>query len=327
VPEALSSVYLSDRDAQSKRFDVRRSETQGLQSLYRKAGYSAYSVRLGNCGGRLGFSITVDDDGFDKLKLEAAMWCRVPLCPMCLSQRSRQWQARTINILPRLYEAYPKARFIMLTLTLRNPHVTELRATLKHMHHAWTKLVKRKEWTAQGWIRTLEVTREKLDSGEAIDYVHPHFHCLLMVKPSYFTGANYVKQERWVEIWQSCLGVDYAPNVDVRVIHKPKSSSEEDRRQAMMSAVVETVKYTTKPSDLLVGDVDGQSMNKEAYLIELTKQLYKINKIATGGTLKQYYKELKEEQEEDKEDRFDWPVDVTYQWEEGKGRYQEYQDE
>ena len=39
---------------------------------------------------------------------------------------------------------------------------------------------------------------------------HPHYHALLLVKPSYFT-KNYIKQSEWVEMWQKALRADYAP--------------------------------------------------------------------------------------------------------------------
>nr|WP_252965219.1 protein rep [Shigella sonnei] len=30
-----------------------------------------------------------------------------------------------------------------------------------------------------------------------------------MVQPSWFKGKNYVKHERWVELWRDCLRVNY----------------------------------------------------------------------------------------------------------------------
>ena len=43
---------------------------------------------------------------------------------------------------------------------------------------------------------------------------HPHFHALLLVKPSYFT-INYIKQGDWVEMWAKALRADYLPSVNV----------------------------------------------------------------------------------------------------------------
>ena len=46
---------------------------------------------------------------------------------------------------------------------------------------------------------------------------HPHFHALLLVKPSYFT-INYIKQGDWVEMWAKALRADYSPSVNVKAV-------------------------------------------------------------------------------------------------------------
>ena len=61
-------------------------------------------------------------------------------------------------------EQYPTHRFIFLTLTVKNPYITDLKSQLVIMNNAFKKLTKRKEFMAvvDGWIRTTEVTRPKL---------------------------------------------------------------------------------------------------------------------------------------------------------------------
>lgn len=170
------------------------------------------------------------------------------------------WQARFYQALPALQEAFPGARWVFLTLTVRNCALADLRQTLKAMSEAWGRLVKRPEFKpVLGWVRTTEVTRS--ETGEA----HPHFHALLMVSTSYF-GGQYVKQARWVELWQECARLDYVPVVDVRAV-----------KGEMSKAVQETLKYSVKPADM---EADGQ------WLLELTRQVHKLRFIATGGALK-----------------------------------------
>ena len=67
------------------------------------------------------------------------------------------------------------------------------------MNKAWQRLIQRKLFPAIGWLRSTEVTRGK--DGSA----HPHFHCLLLVSSSYFSGKGYLKQNDWVEMWRSSL--------------------------------------------------------------------------------------------------------------------------
>ena len=47
---------------------------------------------------------------------------------------------------------------------------------------------------------------------------HPHFHALLLVKPSYFKGQGYIKQGDWVEMWSKALRADYLPSVNVKAV-------------------------------------------------------------------------------------------------------------
>ena len=201
------------------------------------------------------------------------------------------WQARFYQALPAIVEAHPKARWVFLTLTLRNCDITDLGDTLTHMNRAFQRLKDRKEFRpVLGWVRTTEVTKGK--DGSA----HPHFHTLMMVPPSWFT-RHYVKHSRWVELWGDCLRVPYTPNVDIRVVKTkaPKGRQTpliENTIDSLRGAVAETLKYSTKPSDMTdQGDVDG-------WFLELTRQTYKRRFIATGGALKDVLK-LDEETDDD----------------------------
>lgn len=295
--QATDSVYLSDLSPKDKPWDKRRAEADGFKDLFRGSLYHTYAVRIANCSCQLVFAFAVDENGLCNLKLQTAKFCRVRLCPVCQGRRALMWTAKTIKIMPKVLEAYPKSRFIMLTLTVRNCELADLRTTLNQMHEAWRKLLKRKEWNVQGWVRTTEVTRGHDDTA------HPHYHCLLMVPPSYFSGNYYVTQERWVELWHDCLKVSYDPVVDVRAIKPKKGTLEGQELSTVMSALVETIKYTVKPSDILRGDNCHQPgervrVSDQDWLLELTKQLHKTRAIATGGILKDYLKVLENEPED-----------------------------
>ena len=79
---------------------------------------------------------------------------------------------------------------------------------------------------------------------------HPHFHALLLVKPSYFT-INYIKQGDWVEMWAKALRADYLPSVNVKAV-KSHFRRKKGRKQ-LDKAICETLKYSVKPSDLALG--------------------------------------------------------------------------
>ena len=190
------------------------------------------------------------------------------------------WQARFYQSLPRIVADYPDARWMFLTLTVRNCAIGELGETLNRMNAGFQRLKDRKEFSpVQGWIRTTEVTRGS--DGSA----HPHFHTLMMVPPSMLSGRDYIKHERWVDLWRGCLRVDYDPNVDVRAVKPRKPKDGESlacaTAELVRGAVAETLKYSTKPADM-VADPE--------WFLELTRQTHKRRFVATGGALKDVLK-------------------------------------
>ncbi len=312
MEQTTNSVYLSDLSAKDRTWDKRRGESDGIKSLYQGTEYHEYAARIGNCSLTLDFAFQFDDNGVARLKLQAAWLCRCRQCAVCQGRRALKWTAKTIKIMPKVLEAHPKARFIMLTLTVENCPLTELRSTLTQMHHAWTKLIKRKEWKVEGWLRATEVTRSKRD-----DTAHPHYHCLLMVHEGYFK-RGYISQERWRELWQDALKVSYDPWVDVRSVREKKGKVEGIENDPVIAAVVETVKYTVKPSDILRGDNCQQPgervrMTDQEWLIELTRQMHKTRAIATGGILKDYLKVLEDERANEKDDLIHINEDGEYE--------------
>ena len=173
-------------------------------------------------------------------------------------------------------------------VTVRNCPIYELRTTLTAMNAGWQRLKDRKEFApVLGWVRTTEVTRGADDSA------HPHFHALLMVPPSWFTGRQYVKQSRWIELWADCMRLDYAPVVDVRAVKarapEAAQTATEAMGQALQRAVAETLKYSVKPSDMT---------DDPEWFLELTRQTHKCRFVATGGVLKDVLK-VDQESEED----------------------------
>ena len=267
------ALYLRDLSKRDKSWDRHRANSDQVADYYREAKkFEQYATRIDFCSQLLDFKLVLENKEL-KLKLDSVRFCRVRHCPVCQWRRSLMWKAKAYKILPTVVEAYPKYRWLFLTLTVRNCAVTELRDTLKWMHRSWRRMIVRKKFPAVGWIRSTEVTRSK--DGLA----HPHFHCLLLVKPGYF-GKYYMKQKDWVELWKSCLRVDYDPVVDIRAVKRDKSPIE---------LVPEILKYCVKESDLVAD---------REWFIELTKQMHKMRAVATGGVLKEYLKQLEEEPED-----------------------------
>ena len=271
--------YLTDYSPQDKPWDTHRAQTQTVEGVYRGTVYDGLATRLRDCSGFLGFAWVADDTGELRLSLRTARFCRVRHCPVCQWRRSLMWQARFLKALPTIESAYPKSHWLFLTLTVRNCPVDNLRRTLRHMNEAWHRLVGRREFAdnVQGWVRATEVTRGQDDSA------HPHFHSLLMVRPSYF-GKGYVTQSRWADVWRECARLDYKPIVDIRTVRARRGAPGE---KPLRRALAETLKYAVKPSDM-----HGE------WLIELTRQVHKLRFLSAGGVLKSILKEFEESEQD-----------------------------
>lgn len=282
--DPLELPALADISECDKVWDNHRTDTMLVGEMYAQAQeFKKYAQRMAICSGWLHFGYA--DDG---LKLKSASFCHVRHCPVCQWRKSLYWRAMIYQTLPKITQQYPTHRWLFLTLTVRNCHIADLRATLEGMNKAWGRLRKRKEFgLVDGWLRTTEVTR-----NPKTNQAHPHFHAVLMVKGDYFRGRGYVKHSVWAKIWGECLQVNYLPNVDIRTVKKRHRNAVGSDYTALQSAVVETLKYSVKPSDMLSNGIfNVASVN---WLHELTRQTHKLRFVATGGALKNALKTIEQ---------------------------------
>ncbi|WP_172801370.1 protein rep, partial [Escherichia coli] len=150
---------LADWSAKDKPWDVHRGQAQAVGDIYGAAQeFERYAARIGKCSGVLRFAQTVDPEtGEIGLRLREAQFCRVRHCPVCQWRRSLMWLARFYAALPEVQAQYPKARWLFLTLTVRNCPISDLRETLRGMNAAWQRLIQRREFRhVYGWLRTTE---------------------------------------------------------------------------------------------------------------------------------------------------------------------------
>jgi plasmid rolling circle replication initiator protein Rep len=275
-PALSDAPALSDLSERDKPWDKHRTNCDATAVYYKGSEFNQYAERMNECSGLLDFRLVPEaKDGVYRLKLATARFCKVRHCPVCQWRRSLMWKAKAYKILPQVLEDYPNYRWLFVTLTVRNCAVTELRETLTWMNKGFKRLSELKAFPAVGYIKTTEVTRGKTPPGSA----HPHFHVLMLVKPSYF-GVNYLSQTKWVAMWGKSLRVDYKPILDVQAL-KPNDS--------LVGLLAEVIKYSVKESDL--------TTDREWFL-ELTRQLHRTKAIAVGGVLRDYLRELECEPED-----------------------------
>ena len=166
--------------------------------------------------------------------------------------------------------------------------IEELKSSMSTMNRAWTKMAKRAEFkkAVWGWFKALEVTCSSRE--EKTSSYHPHFHILLAVPGNYFKGRNYIKQERWLELWQESMKMPEITQVDVR---KVKPNPKREGSTAIESAAAEVGKYATKPSNYLM-KCQGDYIAHGPVIDDLAIALKGARLTAFGGRMKEHYMKL-----------------------------------
>lgn len=233
------------------------------------------AARMRECAQWLSF-VRTEQGG---LKLHDARFCRVRLCPIC------QWR-RSLKTAAQMYKIIDVAerqgyKFIFLTLTVKNCSGSDLDTELTHVIRAFNKLSKYKKFAdcVHGYYRGTEITYNK-DTNE----YHPHLHCILAVKPSYFSGRLYLSQNAWTELWKKALGVDYTPIVNIKKCYGGGKS------------VAEACKYCVKPSEML--QLDDWDMTVDV-VRTLDAAVANRRFIGLGGIFKDIHKALQLDDMED----------------------------
>ncbi|MGB9618566.1 MAG: protein rep [Desulfomonilaceae bacterium] len=313
--------FLSDSSPRDASSDEHKAWADRMADALAAGGLKREAARVRDCAEALFFQLVADEHGELHFRLRSAPYCHYRHCPICQWRRSLRSNSVVMSALPRILEKHPTARFAMLTLTVRNCAVYDLRRTILAMNRGRKRLIERKGWPALGWICAVEVTRAKDDSA------HPHFHLLLMLPASYF-GKGYVPTKEWSRRWREAMRLDYDPVVDIRVV-KPKAGVKEaaegtegqGRLLAVRAAVAEVVKYAVKAKDLLSGGPE--------WLREYVDQVRSLKFLTSGGALKGILKAADEDEKEDlvhvngKDDSEEFkPFDnVIFHWRKKHKRY------
>jgi plasmid rolling circle replication initiator protein Rep len=270
-----------------------KARSLGIADLYFADGSPAYvrkCERILNCSNDIVYVVDNDINSltYGRCTFEDARWCNVRHCSFCQFARARKLRAKFLKVFT--FENIQDFDWIFLTLTVKNCQDNEINSTIKWMNKAWQRLIQRKAFPAQGFLRSFEITMQhdrlatdgkiKKSSGSASRskdghlMAHPHLHVVLCMKPGYYE-TNFKDKDWWIDQWQSCLGVDYRPSISIKKIY--------DYENDLISALLETLKYTTKPADFdLTNPCAGE------WLYALTRELHKVRAISVGGNIAKF---------------------------------------
>ena len=268
------------------------------------------SNQMFECGRSLHFGLFQHlQDYTHEKRLESMFTCKDKFCPFCNWRRARKLAIQSYELLEAIQKK-ENIRYIFLTLTVKNPRLEDTKSTIQEMNKAFQRMhqTMRFKNAIAGFCRILEIHPQKDDTN----FTHPHFHCILAVRSSYFKNI-YIKQDEWQEMWKNALRVDYNPSVDVRII---KADNEHD---PIAKVVAEAFKYPMKSSSL-------DALSWQEFEI-LYNQLFRSRFISYGGILKQYREALGQEDvemgdliHELERDAFIWKkiADIYYNFQDGK---------
>ena len=265
------------------------------------------------------------------LKLHKADFCRHRLCPVCNWRKSLKLFSQMKEVSGQLLQDFPGARYLFLTLTVRNCSGDELARTIDAMNFGFKLLVNAGKNNASakpvkanllGYAKATEIKYDaektitkKMYAKQKNYYIprglkvgsvnpnygmyHPHFHVLLMVKGDFFR-TGYIKHDQWAEIWQDCMKLDYTPQVHVRTVKPNKRASEESAADAALTAAIsETMKYPVKPDSLKLDAFESMSEKEKDELAEAVICLSHAMKgrrlVTFGGEILKARKALKQD--------------------------------
>lgn len=276
---------LKDIRKNGKEFDWRGKKIKNLYYAdLLKMLHFTKAERVNGCADELIFKVT--DEGY--LRLHQVWFCKSKLCPLCNWRRSLKMSYQNAEIISEAIKQQPNARFLFLTLTVKNVYDgEELNETLSAMTKAFNRLIKYKAISKNliGFMRATEVTVNDTDNS-----FHPHFHILLMVKSSYFHGDYYLSQEDWTGYWKKAMQIDYKPIVNIKAI-KGKTKDKDD----VKGAVLETSKYPVKDSEYLTNNLE-----RDSFVVDhLETGLYRKRQIGYGLLFKEIRKTLQLDDIED----------------------------
>ena len=243
--------------------------------------------KICSCGTFIGFNTSADKDNYS---VTSANFCRQRLCPMCQRRRS----LRTYSTVSKVYELANKSgyQFLHLVLTVPNCPAADLNKTCDFLFKQSSLLFRKSDDihtraackgnedikklrcniknAFKGVFRALEITfNDRLDLNHPFAF-HPHLHCLVAVRKSYFTSRDYISHKKIQKVWASLTGVD---NVQVFI----------GRVTDQCASIAEVAKYAVKP---FKGDISVEVLET------LHKALFNRRLIQTFGVFSDWIRQV-----------------------------------
>ena len=242
-----------------KSWRLHKQTTEKLAECYVFIGWERKADKVKRCASYLEFvKCTIDEK--HHLKLVDANFCRDRMCSQCQWRKSIRQFSVAVKVGHELRrqekdEGKPESQFIFLTLTIPNVSLEKLSDAIDALFAGWKLLRQRKEVKkiTLGYHRALEISY-----NAKTNTFHPHIHAAIVVSSNYFNGHNYLKRERWLQMWREAMRIPEITQVDVRKIRGKKGQDE------ITSGFAEACKYSLKYWASTLTKEEQQCIKKKA---------------------------------------------------------------
>ena len=237
---AGTEVLSNETEDGLDRHTLNKTQSQLLARILKHLQYLNQAKRTDECNSWKMFQACAANIGHPK-KVIAANYCKDRFCSTCQWLRSRRTFKQAMSIGEHILIHEPTTRFIFLTLTVPNMSLDHLGDSITTMMESWNRLTQRKRVkdTILGYHRSLEVSY----NPQRNDY-HPHFHSVLAVPASYFSGGKYINKAEWLALWKQSAKDERINQVNIKAV-KPKDMTAEQEAEFL-----ETLRELEEVKDL-----------------------------------------------------------------------------
>lgn len=274
----MSTLIVPDRqevvNENLKIWAIKKRASRKTAARLFRAGLKNRAARMYECGDYL---VTHVDEVTGELKTDTQQLCRDRLCPICewrLSLRRFAEMMAVLNMLqPEIIEN--NYHVSMLTLTVRNMPLEELRSAIEAFSKAWHDMSRREffKGAVVGWSRSLEITY-----NNRTNTYHPHYHCILIWRPD--EDSTEITAKVMKKAWKDAYNCDYDPIIDIRDVY----SNDDDGRSSIIKSALEAFKYAVKP--------DSVDKVPQEHLAEFANAISGVRFVSYGRAIKEARKSL-----------------------------------
>lgn len=275
-----------------KKWEAKKKAAKETAAKMDAIGEKIRAIRMRNCAEIVNGKVC---EHCGQMHVQYANLCRDRFCPVCKWRLSMKRFTTMYQIVTGLRQRYPEASWQFVTLTCQNCAPQDLPEVMDEMQRCWNSIASARKLKKKvaGWARSTEFTYNEV-TGE----LHPHYHVLVMYK-ELEEPDDYIIQ-RWIKSLhrKTSILAQEEHTIEFTVKDEKEIGWDVDQNPedtAVIEAVLETYKYTTRDKD-----VENMPLGVFRMMVDV---LQNRRLVAFGGVIKEYAKEMELDRLEDADER------------------------